>query len=304
VKRPVTVLAVLVALSLPGLSQGQTFQNAINTLKSRLNDIETRLTAIERTSTVESPTNGAEIDQAVDAHAQAASRAFAVVMTELRDGASEGLEHAKELESTLKDHRSRAAKATEKIAEIDANIRIGKIRLARPVLESLTPRERREFRRTLKPEVDSDYKREHPALFPGHVSYISDHDWRALKQDTCEPCGELAISDPEDESSLLQQILGELPRPVYAEASVAPGHASAVAPTVHAALGYVCYTICAATIGAACLQCVVGAGAAAVAAYDSFVRCRHRCHCRCRWYKPWCCACKSVCWTAFLSALA
>lgn len=268
------------------IASAQDFRARVSNMKQRLSDIEGSLAKIERSSTIEA--DSTLIASMIDAHAEEARAAFNLAMADLRtynssNGAQGSLDKAKEFEALIQDQKAAAEKAFLKMSEIDASIRIGKVKIATPVLQRMTPNEMLEFRRSLKPDVDKEYKRSLPNIFIGSVTHLTDAEWASAQKTFCGACS----TKPTRQSSGLQRLMDSIETSAQASPALAAG----------------CYSICAASFGTACATCIIGAGSAAVAAYNWFVAGRNSC-CRCRWYKPWCCACRAYYWSVFLAAIA
>jgi len=181
-------------------------------------------------------------------------------------------------EKTAKAHERRMRGLESKITAIQGKIKTGEIKLDKSLLMKMTPTERGEFQSFLTPRGLRLHQQQHPDLFrPGPL-----RDGFLLK-----PLDEILLA------SAFSRFCRALPEQLStffvspAEAAVAVG----------------CIAPCIAKNWGLCSTCVVGAGTAAISAYNSFVGCWNGCG-SCKWYKPWNCACKAKCLTFFIGRLA
>jgi hypothetical protein len=268
-------------------------QPRVANLRQRLSNIENTLSAIERTNQIDDLNAQAAMEVDFDRAAAEANAAFTEAMQQAQALAQrQGVTAAQfaflqQLDTDLKAEQVRAETIVRRMGDIDGRIRSGAIKLAPAAINQLSPQELREFRRSLTPATDRDYRQRMPTKFTGVVQHLSQEEWAATRHcGLCEVGGSAyAIREQEGRRSLLAQVM------------------DALVPPVHAALGIGCYGICVGSLGTACITCVISAGGAAATAYATYRSCKGSC-CRCKWYKPWCCACRGACLVAFLAALA
>jgi hypothetical protein len=281
-------VSLFVLISFPPLAHAQQQSPHIASLRKRLATVEGTLQRIEVSKEIDDLATGDQISRELDAAADDAKAAFDAAMAETRrlsdaKGTTQQLGFLNQLEFDLRSERDRGEKLVQRMSAIDGGIRTGGIKLTPRVLQKLTPLEIQQFRHTLTPGVEKDYKRILPNLFKGEVGHMTDQEW--LKHNKCNECVAAVSRQRDSQQGLVSQLY------------------DALVPNANAALGAGCYGICSASLGVACVGCVLAAGDAAMHAYNVLKSCRNRC-CGCHWYKPWCCACKGVCYTVFLAALA
>lgn len=203
--------------------------SAIQDMNARLAAIEKKVGNIEKTGVISQLQVGQEIEQDIDAHALAAKRTVDAVLAELRKRGSAAVPLVKEIEEVMGNQRDQALKMQQRIAAIDGGIRSGKIRLTQGAISQMTPVERREFRRSLRPEVDQQYRKEMPKFFSGGVRHLSDDEYVHLRREACGAC----------EVRHVASIWAERPTPSAAERLF-----DHIFPTAYAASAYVCYSVC------------------------------------------------------------
>lgn len=190
-------------------------------------------------------------------------------------GKSGNVESLNSFETTAKLHETKIRKIEARIKTIESQIKTGVIKLDRPILQKMSPSERDEFHKFLTPEGQRQMQKMHPDLFrPGMKSGASVDIYKVSSSTSERYC----------RSSIYAQFsnffIGQ------AEASIAVN----------------CIGVCIAKKWSDCLNCVKSVGPAAVNAWNDFKRCWDDC-CGCKWYKPWCCACKAGCLLKFIAKL-
>lgn len=247
----------------------------------KLNAIESRIANINREKIVR--INDAEnLEKAMYEYAEHMKAALDAALQEAqRAGESKGKEGSvkslKNFEDTAKAHEPRVNKLAKNIESIEAKIKVGTIKLDKPLLQQMTPPEREEFRKFLAPEGIKNMEKLHPDLFkPG-----------------TKPVGSLNLSGRDRVVSSIGGFCGSLPEQI-GNFFVSPADAALAAP---------CVGICWAQNWAGCVACVIAASPSAVNAWNEFVSCWNGA-CGCKWYKPWCCAKKAWCLTKFIGKIA
>lgn len=271
----VLVLAVAVVASVPASAQRademlSRIRPHLAAVDKGLDEIEGDLTRIERQARI-APSDD-RIEAAMDRVAKSGSDALQLLI----DGAR-GPDKAKiaatypqafsEFERAAQGFRDRATKITDRILAIQKGIVEGQVVVNLEVFDKTTARERVEFMKVLNPQAKEIYRKMSPAKFAG-----LDFQLQRLAMGLGS-----AVKD-------------------------------ACAPDANALIAAVCVSLCASTGGAACVECVAAAvagGATTTYLYfkNGYESCLRSC-CRCRWYKPWCCACRAGCflaWAAFIA---
>lgn len=203
------------------------------------------------------------------------------------EGKKGGNEEFLYFEDTAKVHEKKLKALKEKQNRIENEIKNGKIKPGKDIIDTMTPEEKHEFKKSLTPEGRKEIEKTYPKMRSSFRSVPATKEFALFDDSDQEP----TIVSPEALSvndlccSGLSEAIGNL-FVSPAEAAVAAG----------------CYPICAATIGIGCVACVLSAGGAAYSAYTSWRRCMRSCSCR--WYRPWCCAKKVACTVVFIATLA
>lgn len=241
----------------PGTDATPAFKAKLEPLGGKLRNIEQRVDALvakvnKRKLITEADMEDAELDKAMQEYADAMKAAYDDAIKQAEQAArSKGKEgntaDLKAFEDLAKAHDKLMKRVEAKTRKVEAQIRAGVIRLDKPVLQKATPAERDEFRKQLKPEGIREMEKLHPDLFkPGKTSLLS-------------PQPESAGAPLLAAAGYCAPLLGQL-----GDLLVSPAHAAIALP---------CVAPCAAKNWGACAACVVNAGAQAVEAYNSFVRC-------------------------------
>lgn len=253
----------------PGADATPAFKTKLEPLGGKLRNIEQRVDALvakvnQRKLITEAEMEDADLDKAMKEYADAMKAAYDDAIKQAEQAArSKGKEgntaNLKAFEDLAKTHDKRMKQVEAKTRKVEAQIRTGAIRLDKSVLQKVTPAEREEFRKHLKPEGIREMEKLHPDLFkPGKTSLLS--------------------PQLESESVLLSAAAGYC-APLLGQLG------DLLLSPAHAALALPCVAPCAARNWAACATCVVGAGAGAVAAYNSFVSCWNGSGKK--WWTPW-----------------
>ena len=265
----------------------------LDAMNRRFSAIDSALAQIERTDSIDAGADA--IDAEMDAYAAEARKAFDHVMAEMRQynnsrGASGSITAAAEFESVVGVHRRRADSIAIRMSAIDGKIRSGRVKLARPVIQQMTPTQKRQFRQSLTPRADSMSRvRLGPGDFPEDqaLRHLTDAEWLAARA-SCRP-------QPSPQASRGRSLFGGV-----LELLVSTAHAAE--PPRDDLVAAQCYATCSASFGLACGVCIVQGGAAAVTAWNRLSSCKSGCG-TCRWYAPWRCACRAYCWTVFLATI-
>jgi hypothetical protein len=260
---------------------------------SSISRVEAQIERINRTRTIDD--DGSEIDRELDTISENAREAFSLVMTEIQRfndtrGREGDLELAMQFEERVNPFMQRTKAVSAALSSIDGSIRTGEIRLSRRIIEIMSAAERDEFRRTLTPAADSMYQREMPDLLRGAVRNMNDDEWARAATECWSTWGTSADPASHDGTG-----------GVFRFASW--GSAEVESAEVAMGSAFICYGICKASLGTACANCVFAAGTAAVLAYQTLQRCLSSCGSCSRW-RPWRCACRTLCVTSFLLWLA
>jgi hypothetical protein len=182
------------------------------------------------------------------------------------------------LENELLGVRRRIEGLIPRIAEIDAKIRTGDVIISDDVLRELNRAEADEFISTLTPKARAFYRKKLPHSFPDRIGSISDR----FVQERKYCYAKLADYQRDRTPSVLKTF------------------ADLLVPPAHAGLAVGCLAICKASAGTACFGCVAAATGTGAALVNEYVNCTSNCG-RCRWFRPWGCACRGVCLFGFLA---
>ena len=293
------LVVLVLAVALPAIAQEQPvqFSNNLNTMKQKFEAVNAAIEKIEKTNEI----TAAElhVDSDISEYEAAAMSAYRTVLDSMKmyaetNGKKGSVQIGKDFEDIVAEHRAKVDKFVPRLAAIDGKVRTGDVRLSRDAIQRFSPQERQEFRRSVTPKADEMYRKEMPKLFPGTTSHLSDAEWQAIS--SCDSCR--LFQPPITFADELGLSVGlDVPR-------VCPKASSwDLVPHADAALVAGCVAVCIGSAGSACLGCVVGAGATGAALLNGLVKCNANC-CTCKWYKPWCCTCRVVCWVGFLGLLA
>lgn len=259
------------------------FGRVLQANEAKLASIEGTLDGIKSRKLVRLGDEGT--DQAMYSYAESMKAAFDQASSEtLKAAKSAGREGNANLlgafEKMAKVHEQRTAKLEGKLKVIDAGVKAGEIMLDKPLLQKMTPAERGEFKAAITPGAIRNYERLSPGLLNLRVGPTS-----SLMPDTHA----VEVGSGENGGSCLNISMAAV-----GDFFVSPAEAAYAAP---------CVALAASHNWGACVTCVVAMGGPAINAWNTFVGQWNGC-CGCKWYKPWCCACKAVALAKLIAKLA
>jgi len=255
------------------------FKGKIDSATLKLNGIESQIAKIDRQKIV-TIGDAENLEKTMYEYAEYMKAALDAALQEAQKaGESRGKEGSikslKNFEDTAKAHEPRVNKLAKNLKSIEAKIKVATIKLDRPLLQQMTPAEREEFRKFLAPKGIQKMEKLHPDLFkPG-----------------TKPGASLNLSDG---AQVVSSIGGFCSSLQIGNFFVSPAEAALAAP---------CVGVCWAKNWAGCAACVGAAGSSAVNAWNDFVSCWNGA-CKCKWYKPGCCAKKAWCLAKFIGKIA
>jgi len=274
----VTVFAQQKEIMKPGVIS-PAFKAKIDPAGLKLGAIESILSRVE-TQKLITDKDSEDLGKTMYEYAEAMKVALDEALKDAEEAAkSKGekgsIESLKSFEDTAKAHEGKLKGIETKTKTIQDQLKIGTIRLDKPLLQKMTPVERKEFRKFLAPQGIKEMEKLHPDLFkpvekPGasieliEVTRIADN-----VQGFC--------------SSLPEEISNFLVTP--AEAALAAG----------------CIGPCIAKKWSECAACIAGKGPEARAAWNTFVSCWNGCG---KCWKPWTWWCKTKCLAKLIVKLA
>lgn len=231
------------------------------------------------------------LDALIIEHAKAMNDAVKQAIADAKEAQDSKLQKGStksfvEFEDMAQKHEKRAKAVEAKVKKIDEQIKTGDIELDQPLLESMTPAERKEYMQYMTPGGRDKMKKKHPKLLSGisiknkilvDLDYIGKSACE-LSRSNAKKAGDLLVTIP--------QTVGDF-----------------LVPPAEAALGLGAGTACGATGGLACALAIGGTVYGYLRVYDEFVQCLAS-QCTCRWYKPWCCAGKTGCWVKYIAECA
>ncbi len=203
----------------------------------------------------------------------------------LRDAEKAGKTHGKEgnvanlraFEEISKAHEKRVKEIEMETKGIEAKIKDGIIVIDKPLLQKMKPAEREEFRKFLSPEGLKKMEMQHPDIFrPG-----------------TNPGASLAPLDGGQLAKAIKGFCNSFPAQI----------GNFFVSTAEAEIAARCIPPCSAQNWPACVACIVATGPPAIDAWNRFKSCWDGC-CDCKWFRPWCCACKAKCLADFIKRLA
>lgn len=247
-------------------------------------------------------------DSLVDAGAADFQTAFtaaladmdAYVKSQKQRGSLEGMLR---FEQAARQARDQLDRITEKEGTLVGRLSEGDITIAAPLLERMSPDERKQFREELTPNADAKYRKLAPRLWSATTPL------KPLATQTVARCPFSATKDfglttrataVLDRRSLADKVLDLL---------VPTAQASTLTNNFdrRTSLGIACYGVCHASLGLGCVVCILGAGAEAKNAWNSMVSCKSGCS-KCHYYLGFIpsggCWCRGACTAAFLAKLA
>ena len=194
-----------------------------------------------------------------------------------------------EFENMAKNHEQRAKAVGAKVKKIEEQIKTGDVEPDQPLLESMTPAERKEYMQSMTPGGREKMRKKHPKLLSG-ISVDTKTklvDLERIGKSTFEICSstvetvrESLVRIPETVSDLLVP-----PAEAVIGAEVALGCA---VPGVNVVT---------------CAVAIAGAALGYADAYNKWKTC-YASKCACVWYKPWCCAGINDCWMLYIATCA
>ncbi|MDD5394981.1 MAG: hypothetical protein PHE17_18335 [Thiothrix sp.] len=259
------------------------FAGMLKANETKLSSIEGTLSRIKSQKLVKLGDEG--MDQSMYAYAESMKSAFDLASSEaLKAAKSNGREGNVGLvgafEKMAKVHEQRTALLEGKLKAIDSGVKAGDILLDKSLLQRMTPSERSEFKGTLSPGAIRNYERLSPGLLNLRVGPTS-----SLMPDVLA----LGVAPVAEDNSCFNTSLSAI-----GDFFLSPAEAAIAAP---------CVGVCWSRNWSACTACVVAAGPAAINAWNAFVGQWNGC-CGCKWYKPWCCACKAAAVAKLVAKLA
>lgn len=186
-------------------------------------------------------------------------------------------ESLKSFEDTAKAHEARLKGIERKTKAIEGQLKMGTIRLDKPLLQKMAPVEMKEFRKFLSPEGNRQMEKMHPDLFKPGVPMKPGASLNLIEM------SQLADNVQGFCSSLPENISNFLVSP--AEAALAAG----------------CIGPCIAKKWSECFACIAGKGPDAIKAWNTFLSCWNGCG---TCWKPWNWWCKAKCLAKFIVKLA
>ena len=261
------------------------FERSSSAFKSKKNKAETKIKEIE--SLVGKIAKGKRVskgdaenlDRLMNEHVKSVNDAVKQAFTDAEEakksnGKKGSVKSFIEFENMAKKHEKRAKAVEAKLKKIEAQIKEGDVELDKPLIESMTPAERKEYMKNMTPKGREKMKKKHPELL-SHISIEADKKLVDMEK-IGESVSTFCKSFPEEISNFI----------------VSPAEA---------AIGATAGATCAAT-NVAVVVCAAAIALAVVAyasATDNFDNCMQG-QCSCRWYKPWCCTGRTGCWVAYL----
>jgi hypothetical protein len=293
------------------------FQSLLTEMEETLRGIEVHVSRIESTGLIDQ--RSLEVEELFAQFGEAARAAFQMASEEVmketepevvieadqtgRDDPKEDTERRKplesvalmeELENLLLGHRRRVEGIIPRIAEIDAEVSRGEVRISDEILRDLTPEELKEFGSTLTPKARRLYRKwlpdqhsEVPSLLERFANVLVPHLFP-------DPIGALSKNVAQRRAYCYDQ-MAKIARYQHSEVpSLLERFANVLVPPAHAGLAVGCLAICKKSLGAACFACVAAAAPIARNRLEEYEECRSGCG-RCRWFRPIACACHGLC---------
>ena len=232
------------------------------------------------------------LESLMNEHAKALDNAVKQSIADAREAKESKLQKGStksfvEFEDMAQKHEKRAKVVEAKIKKIDEQIKTGDIELDQPLLESMTPAEKKEYLQYMTPSGREKMKKKHPKLLSGisvetrtklvDLDYIGKSTGK-LCSSTAEKAGDFLVT--------ITKTVGDF-----------------LVPEAEASIGIAAGTTCGATGGLACAGAVVGAAFLYSQATEKYYACMAG-QCSCRWYKPWCCWGRTGCWVAYVALCA
>ena len=251
------------------------YKQKMDVASAKLKKMEVRLNKIEK-NRVFSKDDADSMNMELDQYGNGMWNLYNEAVGKVKEanetkGQKGGNEEFLYFEDIAQGHVKRMKVLEAKHQKIENDIKNGKIKPEKDIIDTMTPQEKNEFKRSLTPEGRKEIEKAYPKMVGSSMSFPSTQELAFTRfNDLCSDCS----------STITNFFVSS------AEASCAYG----------------CYVICAATFGTGCVFCVLGTGVTAVNAYKSWSSCMSSCSCH--WYRFWCCAKKTGCTTLFLATLA
>jgi hypothetical protein len=153
----------------------------------------------------------------------------------------------KSFEERAKADEVRVKGVEKKVTDIEGAVKDGIIKLDRPILQKMTPSEREDFKKFLKPKGLKEMERQHPDIFKSGA----------------KPGDNLDLFARAHVESALTGFCSSLPNQI-GNFFVSPAEAAICWP---------CVAPCLARNWTACLTCIVSKGPVIIAEWNKFVRC-------------------------------
>ncbi len=255
--------------------------------EKKIKDIENLVTKIANQKRA-SKADGEDLDKLMMEHAKAVDDSFKQSLADAQEaekskGQKGSTKSFVEFEDMAKKHEQRAKAVDAKVKKLADQIKTGDVELDQPLLESMTPAERKEYMQYMTPSGREKMKKKHPKLLSG-ISIETETKLVDMGKSACELCRSTA------------QTVGDL------LTGIAKTTSDLLIPPAEAAIGAGAGATCAGTGPAtvvACPAAVVTAAYLYSEATEKLYAC-YRGQCSCAWYKPWCCAGRTGCWVAYL----
>ena len=259
------------------------FKAKKGTVEKKMKDIENLVTKIANQKRA-SKVDGEDLDKLMLEHAKAMDDSFKQSLADAKEAEKSKWQKGStksfvEFEDMAQKHEKRAKAVEAKVKKIADQIKTGDVELDQPLLESMTPAERKEYMQYMTPSGREKMKKKHPKLLSG-ISVETETKLVDMGKSACALCRSTA------------QTVGEL------LVSIAKTTSDLLIPPAEGAIGAGAGATCGATV-IGCVPAVVTAAFLYSQATDDLYKC-YAGQCSCRWYKPWCCAGRTGCWIAYL----
>lgn len=260
------------------------FKAVLHANDQKLASIESLLARVE-SSKVISEKDSEDLGKTMYEYAEAMKNAFDKATKEAEKASkSQGKEGDVQLlnqfENTAKVHERRMQQIEGRTQKLDGLLKVGAIRLDRPLLQKMTPQERGEFRQHLQPKGIQEMEKLHPDLFKG------------MQNIPMQKPGVSTAPDDGTQVSSLDSICCMAAVSKVGDLLVSPAEAALAAP---------CIGKCLAKNWTACAACVASKGPEAIRAWNSFVGCWNGAG---KCWKPWTWPKKAWCLAKLIGKLA
>jgi len=203
-------------------------------------------------------------------------------------GKSGGTEEFLYFEEVTQGHVKRAKALEEKHKKIDNDIRNGKIKPGKDIIDTMTPQERDEFKKTLTPEGRKELQK----AYGKKMAFTSEAVPTAQEFAAIGFADQLAMPLWPDAQST-NNVCSDASK-MMADFFVSPAEAG---------IGIGCTALCTnpATLPG-CVACVLTGPATLVYLYKNTMTCLQSCSCA--WYRFWCCLKKAGCMALWIATCA